>query len=109
MQFSEIRKELKNISFITVREESKDYFEAVIEKGQLVNLALMLEKFLGPRIWPSGSKLSDEIEISIREYGGVIAGQELYFYRQNNEIVFAMLWPWSNGTHVTVKIGNSIR
>lgn len=106
MQLAEIRKELKDISFIMVREETRDYFEAVILKSELAKLTPKLEKFLGQRIWPSNNKLSDVIEISIREFGGVMAGQELYFYQRDNETVFAMLWPWSNGTHVTLKIGN---
>jgi hypothetical protein len=107
MQFAEIRKELKKVPFVTVREESGDYFEAVVSRNELANLALKLEKFFGPRIWPSKNKLSDEVEMSIKEFGGIMDDQALYFSKQNNKIVFAMLWPWSNGTHITLKIGNS--
>lgn len=107
MRFTDLRNELKNIVFIMIREESSDYFEAVIARSELSNLALRLEKFLGPPIWPSQTKLSEEVEGSIRDYGGIMPDQDLYFRKQDTETVIAMLWPWSNGTHITVKIANT--
>ena len=105
MQFAELRKELNNIVFITVREESEDYFEAVISKGELAYFCLRLEKFFGPRVWPSKDKLSEEVEKFLDEFGGIMSNQTLYFRKQDNETAFAMLWPWSDGTRITVKIG----
>jgi len=106
MEFDELREELKKIVFVTVREESSDYFEAVIDKSELMNLASRLENFFGPRIWPSKNKLSEEVVNSIREFGGVMPDQALYFRKTNNKGAFAMLWPWQNGEHITVKISN---
>lgn len=105
MQFDELRKELKNIVFITVREESDDYFEGVVSKGELAHLSLILGKFFGARVWPSEHKLSEEIENFIGEFGGIMSSQTLYFHKEANETAFAMLWPWSDGTRITLKIG----
>ena len=107
MRFEELRKELKNVEFVTVREESSIYFEAVIPNSELSKVALKLDKFFGPRIWPSENKLSEEVQSSISEFGGIMAGQVLYFSKQDDEIIFVMLWPWSNGTHITVKVAKT--
>ncbi|OGX16984.1 MAG: hypothetical protein A3K83_07010 [Omnitrophica WOR_2 bacterium RBG_13_44_8b] len=71
-----------------------------------MNLASRLESFFGPRIWPSDNKLPEEVEISIRECGGIMPDQALYFRKADKKCTFAMLWPWQNGQHITVKISN---
>jgi hypothetical protein len=35
--------------------------------------------------------------------GGVMSGQTLYVSSQNGDSVFIMLWPWSNGSLITLK------
>ncbi len=84
MQFDELRKELKNIVFITVREESDDYFEGVVSKGELAHLSLILGKFFGARAWPSEHKLSEEIENFVAEFGGIMSNQTLYFHKETS-------------------------
>jgi len=41
----------------------------------------------------------------IEEFGGIRPGQTLYFWNEGKDAVFAMLWPWQDGYHTTVKIG----
>jgi len=106
MRFEELIKELRKTVFVTVREDSSDYFEAVISKSDLSNLSLSLEKFFGLAVWPSKDSLSEEAEKLAGEFGGIRPGQVLYFRKQNNETAFAMLWPWQDETQITVKIGN---
>ena len=107
MRYEELRQELKNISFVTVREESNVYFEAVIPNSELSKIATKLDTFFGPRIWPSENKLPEEVQSSIKEFGGIMPGQILYFSKQDTEVIFVMLWPWSNGTHITVKVAQA--
>ena len=106
MKFSEIRKELGAIVFEKLRVDSENYFEAVIAKSELTKLTVILEKFLGAIRWPSESPLSLQIQEAINAFGGVKEGygQSLYFCNQESETVFAMLWPWEDGWHTTVKV-----
>ena len=104
MQFNEIRKELESVIFDTLRADSDNYFEAVIVKDELVKLTEILERFFGSTAWPSQNKLSSQIEDAISSFGGIAAGQALYFWNQGSDTVFAMLWPWQDKRHVTVKI-----
>jgi len=59
---------------------------------------------LGLPAYPSNDRLSPQIEKTIKEFGGVMSGQTLYFWSQGKDTVFAMLWPWEDGYRTTVKI-----
>jgi hypothetical protein len=67
-------------------------------------LITCLESFLGPPIFPSKNRLSLEMKRNINAYGGIISDQTLYYSTQGSDTFFAMLWPWSDGQHTTVKI-----
>lgn len=100
MQFSEVRKELGSITFDSTRIDNGDYLEAVIVKSELEKLTSMLIKLLGaPK--PPSSKAQD----LLKDFGGVWAGQTLYISSDGNIDIFAMLWPWADGNHVTLKVG----
>lgn len=104
MQFADVRNELKGISFKTLRKDAEGEFEAVVIKEEAGRLAEKLEKFFGVPVWPSQEKLLPLIAHAIEEYGGIMPGQTLYFWHSASESIFAMLWPWSDGRHITVKL-----
>ena len=103
MQFDDLRNEVKALAIAELREDSDNYFEVVLIKEELTKLVSKLEKILGPA-WPHKTKLSSDIEKRIKEFGGIKPGQTLYFSQLNNNRIFAMLWPWSDGNRTTVKI-----
>lgn len=104
MQFNELIKEVNNVIFTTVRQESGIYFEAVVAKKELANLTTRLENFFGPPMWPLKNNLPSQVQEAIRDFGGIMPGQTLYFWNQGNDTVFAMLWPWQDGEHITIKM-----
>jgi len=104
MEFNEIRKEVKNGIFDTLRTDEDNYFEAVVVKGEIDKLKQRLEKFLGGPAYPSADKLPPQTEKKIKEFGGIMSGQTLYFHNEGEKDIFAMLWPWQDGYHTTVKI-----
>lgn len=104
MQFDDLKNEVKGISIGDLRKDSQSYFEAVIAKEELAKLLTKLEKFLGLPVWPSKTKLSTAIQNAIEEFGGIRPGQTLYFSHLDSTTVFAMLWPWGDGTRITLKI-----
>jgi hypothetical protein len=104
MEFKEVKKEVKNIVFDTLRLDSDNYFEGVILKNELITMRERLERFFGTPVWPSKSRLSLRIEEGIRNYGGIGSGQTLYYYSQAGQTLFAMLWPWQDGQRTTVKL-----
>lgn len=106
MEFSQINETMNHVVFENVRVHADMYFEAVLTKDALPGLARNLEQLFGPPIWPGqGKPLSEAIKKVIDDFGGITKGQTLYFYLQSPASFFAMLWPWQDGQHITVKIG----
>ena len=104
MQFNEIRKELEGVVFDNLRIDRHDYFEAVIVKNELAKLTASLERLFGSPAWSSQNRLLLQAQEIIKDFGGIRPGQTLYFWSQGKDTVFAMLWPWEDGYHTTVKI-----
>ena len=104
MKFNELKAELKHIDFDTIRTDGDNYFETVIVKGELAKLTARLEKFFGLPVWPSENQLLPKAREAIKDFGGIKPGQNLYFWSEGNDVLFAMLWPWQDGWHTTVKI-----
>jgi hypothetical protein len=104
MQFSELKAKFKNIECNELRDDTDDYFEAVVMNNKVKEVNNTLKEFFGVPVWPSKNKLTQEIEDVIGEFGGIMAGQTLFFRNEGHNIVFAMLWPWQDGEHTTVKM-----
>ncbi len=104
MQFSEVREEVKSLEFEALRTDCDNYFEGVVVKEELTKLSERLQKFFGLPAWPSKSRLSYQMEETVKAFGGIMPGQTLYFKNDGNDTIFAMLWPWQDGVRTTVKI-----
>ncbi|MFH1355156.1 MAG: hypothetical protein ABIH19_03300 [Candidatus Omnitrophota bacterium] len=107
MQFNKMIKELKEINFEEIRKEEGNYFEGVVLNSGLPRLIIALEKFFGLPAYPSEKELSPEAEAIVDNFGGVRSNQTLYFVNEDGKITFAMLWPWSDEEHITIKISKS--
>jgi len=104
MDFIQLKTQIKSVVFETVRADYEDYFEAVITKEKLDELNLSLERGLGAPAWPSKNRLASQVQKAVEEFGGVRAGQTLYWGDQEKFSLFAMLWPWQDAEHITLKM-----
>ena len=104
MEFYELKTHLHKFVFTEVRADEEDFFEAVISKSELVKLTPVLESLLGQPVVPESKNLSAQLQATIKELGGVMGGQSLYVLSQADTSFFAMLWPWSNGSLITLKV-----
>lgn len=102
MPFIDLIKELKNVVFSHLRIDRDNYFEAVVAKNELLKVTACLEKFFVSPILPS--QLPSASKKTLKQFGGIMQGQTLYFKNYDSDNVIAMLWPWSDGVHTTVKI-----
>jgi hypothetical protein len=48
--------------------------------------------------------LAAQIQKAIAEFGGIRDGQTLYFGNEDKYSLFAMLWPWQDAEHITLKM-----
>lgn len=104
MNFIELIKAVKAVPFVTLRVNGETFFEGVISNNSLGVLCVKLEKFFGQPAIPSKKRLPDKIEKTIKNFGGINSGQTLYFWGEGNSAIFAMLWPWQDKKHTTLKI-----
>ena len=106
MQFKELKARVESINFNELRENSDDYFEAVVSNVELPKLNIIFKEFFGLPVWPSEQELPLYIKDVIKDSGGIGPGQTLYLYSQGNNTIFAMLWPWQDKQQTTIKIVN---
>jgi len=104
MAFDQIRNDLKTINFDALRLDCDNRFEAVILKEELQKLVARLESFFGSPAWPSQNRLSMKVRQVIDGFGGIMQGQTLYYRDTGEDSVYAMLWPWQDGQHTTLKV-----
>jgi hypothetical protein len=104
MEFNRIRDEVRLLGFETLRSDNSNYFEAVFIKEELAKLNERLKNFFGEPAWPSKDKLTSQMDEAIKDFGGIQSGQTLYFRSKGVNSLFAMLWPWQDGVHTTIKI-----
>lgn len=105
MQFDKFKAEIKSLEIDTVRSDTENYLEAVVKKTSLDELLRILENNFGPAAWPSREKLPKETQKIADGFGGLRKGQTLYFLKGEGHSIFAMLWPWQDNEHITIKAG----
>ncbi|MCG8431532.1 MAG: hypothetical protein MJA29_10220 [Candidatus Omnitrophica bacterium] len=104
MQYSELREVLKTAVFEVKRVERDDFLEAVIVKSALDDLTAKLQSFFGEPVSSSGAALSPREQERVDSLGGIMPGQTLYLKQEQEMLVCAMLWPWQDGEHITLKL-----
>jgi hypothetical protein len=106
--FTDIKNQIKTVGFETLRTESDAYFEVVFLKAKMGEYTAALNGVFGKIFWPSDSPIAADVKAAIAQYGGVMTGQTLYAMQEGSHIIFAMLWPWGDREHITLKMGEKI-
>ena len=88
------------------RTSAPDYEEWVIYAEDLGQWNRILSDLLGPALKPKGEKTTQEAFALTVKHGGVLEDQTLYHKKFDGTSVIAMLWPWKNNVHVTVKMAS---
>ena len=63
-----------------------------------------LKNFFGAPVKPFGSKPTAKDQKWTAAYGGIFKNQALYCLEEEAAINLAMIWPWTDGMLLTVKI-----
>lgn len=102
--FEAVKQAIKDIGIDTLRLDEEKHFEAVVLSKDLDKITGCLEMFFERPLFPSQNQLSGDIAKLIAPFGGIMPGQNLYYSHKNNQTVIVMLWPWSNGKQITLKL-----
>jgi hypothetical protein len=86
------------------RSVTDDYCEVVVSADGLKEFNEILRSYFGPPQEMKGGRFSSEAELQAGPYGGIRTGQSMYLRNREAGPELALLWPWSSGQAVTVKI-----
>jgi hypothetical protein len=94
----------KHLKVDEKRSMREDYAEFVIFVQDLEEWDKVLSGLLGTAVKPIGKKPTPEEQTMTDEYGGIQRDQLLYFQANGDTCLLAMLWPWRDKVHITVKV-----
>ncbi len=104
MTYTELLEELKKMQIEEIRADSSEKLEFALRTDHLTQLNGILESYFGPPLKPLNERPSRQAIHYASPYGGIRRGQTLYCKEGDTVFDFALLWPWGDGTCVTVKI-----
>ncbi len=104
MTYLELLNNIKEISYAEIREDSENYLEAVFTNDKEKQISDTLSSFFQTPYKPAGQDPSKEALEQTTEWGGIRKDQTLYLREQEGLLYCAMLWPWSDQEHTTLKI-----
>lgn len=104
MNFSEFLEQFQKVQCQERRTQTDDYFEVVVAKPNWPAMDEALRSYFGEPMKPQGQNPSRDADKCAKPYGGVRKDQTLYFQKNETGSYAALLWPWGNGTSVTLKI-----
>lgn len=100
----EIIEKLSKLEVFEKRAATDEYHEVVFFTKDLPELENILGGILGECLKPPKARLTKEDACLVDGYGGVRAGQALFRKKFDGFTVMAILWPWQDREHVTLKL-----
>ncbi len=104
MTLKEIAERFEKLAIYEQRRLSDNYNELVFYSKESDKWQEVLSGILGPAVKPVGAKPSSASLALTKDYGGIHSDQTLFKGEFGSVTVVAMLWPWQDATHTTLKI-----
>jgi hypothetical protein len=100
----EVMRKAKKISHEQTRRESEDYLEMVMYQNTWPDIERLFRDYFGAAVKPAGEEVEEESEYISNPHGGLSKEQTLFYSERDSMVQLAMIWPWSDGKRMTVKI-----
>ena len=104
MTLQNIIDKLTNINIAEKRTISEEYGEIVLLNKDLSTLNNIFAGIFGEPEKKQGVKPSKDILLLTKDYGGIWENQTLFKKDNGENIIIAMLWPWQDNIHTTLKM-----
>ncbi len=104
MTLKEIVAKCGNLDVHEERAAEEGYSELVFFSKDTVAWVKVLAENLGAPAKPAGTEPSEEHSKLTEDFGGIFANQILFKKEFDNGIILAMLWPWQDKAHTTLKL-----
>jgi len=107
MKYEDLIQSVLTAPLQEMRTQTETFVEVVMTVQNAGSLEPVLTDFFGAAVKPAGKEPTREIRDSAESYGGIWKNQTMYLTAQDNIACAAMLWPWSDGETVTLKLFRS--
>ncbi|MCK9573893.1 MAG: hypothetical protein M0R20_05820 [Candidatus Omnitrophica bacterium] len=104
MTLQNIIDKLTSINIAEKRTISEEYGEIVLLNKDLSTLNKIFADIFGEPEKKQGVKPSKDILLLTKDYGGIWENQTLFKKDNGENIIIAMLWPWQDNIHTTLKM-----
>jgi len=104
MSLKEIIAKCASLKVEEQRSLEEDYAELVLLTEDTDAWIKALSEDLGAPTKPAGTEPTGEDLEATGNYGGIFANQTLFKKELNGKTILAMLWPWQDKTHTTLKM-----
>jgi hypothetical protein len=102
--FEEVMRTVREIPHEETRRESEDYLEMVMFLDSWYDVLSVFDDYFGAPLKAPGD-IPDKMAFRVSDpYGGITEEQALYHLTRDDAKQVAMVWPWSDGKRMTVKI-----
>lgn len=99
-----IEKKLNELTVSKQRKRTDTYSELVFFNKDLKKWDRTLSGILGPPMKSKWKKPDENLSLITRNFGGIRVGQTLYYKEFEDCKIIAMIWPWKDKTHTTLKL-----
>ena len=104
MKLEDLNKKYSALAIYEERKRTPEYEELVFYKNEMKEWDRVLSEALGQAVKPAGKRPSAADAATAEAFGGIRADQVLYVRELEDAKIVAMIWPWSDGTHATLKV-----
>ncbi len=94
----------KSLDICKSRKSSPTYREIVFFNKDIKKWNRVLAGTLGDPVNSKWNRPEKQVEKMTRKYGGIRKGQTLYVKEYDNFSIMAMIWPWKDKQHSTLKL-----
>ena len=100
----EIMEKCSGLNIDEQRSITDEYAELVFLNKEIGAWRKVLSDILGPEAKPAGAEPSESDLDLTKDYGGIHSNQTLFMKAVEEGSIIAMLWPWQDGVHTTLKM-----
>lgn len=104
MTLGELAKKFAGLRIRETRARRDDYEEHVIYTIDIEQWNIVLKEILGPPVKPAGVVPTIDDLVACQKYGSILKNQVLFKKTFGDTMLIAMLWPWMDGLHTTLKL-----
>lgn len=104
MKLEDVVRSLNNLEVYEKRSGEQKYYELVFYTRDLKKWVDILSTFFGKPVKPAGMKPEKDHMDVTKNFGWIFDNQILFKATEDKTIRIAMLWPWEDGEHITLKL-----